>query len=190
MANISKVDAVNLLNGLLIDKINAQVAWGANNYPSGSLPGWFGGNVPNPLGRAHTGQDWCNGSIRAQAVNDTVSYVASISGVLCRKRIVIYFNGNGYNPPVQNVNNTAPWTTTQYDGNAIGYFSSGVGGTGTLVGAIPAGTSVEQADVSNLCNNMYNRWWSLAGGPVVGTLTNTVCHYSCHNNCHGNRGRR
>lgn len=198
MANVSKVDAVNILNGLLVDKINANVAWGTDNMPAGSIPQWFEGSHVNPLGRGNTGQAWCNGNLLASSVSATALYVAALSGALCRKRIVIYFSGNGLNPPQNNVNNTTPWTTVQSDNTAVGWFDFNVtpvapdwvNRMNQVPGVIPAGKVAQAADISNYCNNLYNAWWNGAGGVVIGTLTNTVCHYSCHNNCHGNRGRR
>lgn len=194
MPAISKLDAVNIVNSVLVNNINREVVWGTNNMPEGALPAWFAGaTTAPPIGAANTTQDWVNGSIRGQPTEDVIRYVTTIAlYALKRQRIIIYFQGNGYRPAVSNVNSYHAWTEVQYDGNNVGWWASGY--NPDIGGANPAFNMqrglVEQSDMNNFAVNMLNDWYARARDVVTGTLTNTVCHYSCHGNCHSNRGRR
>ena len=193
MSNIATVDASNIINSLMQNRINPQIAWGTNNMPANALPGWFGGATSGVPQVGTTGEATITGAVGGPKVEGGVNFITGLFAQINRKRIIIYFQGNGLRPAQTNVINTAPWTEVQYDGTAIGYWnpSLSVGGLGGRLGeGMPAGRPVTQAALVNYCNAKYNQWWGAAGGVVTGTLTNTVCHYSCHSNCHGSRGRR
>lgn len=193
MSNIATVDASNIINSLMQNRINPQISWGTNNMPANSLPGWFGGSTAGIGQMGTTNEAVITGTVGGPKVESGVNYITGLFAQINRKRIIIYFQGNGLRPAQTNVINTSPWTEVQYDGTAIGYWNTNlsVPNLGNRLGeGMPAGRPVTQGALVNYCNAKYNQWWGAAGGVVTGTLTNTVCHYSCHSNCHGSRGRR
>jgi len=190
MANVTKTSGVQAINQLLITPVNAQIAWGTDSMPSGALPGWFlGSRAGYP--QLNEADAMVAGVTTATGVIQAMARVTSALRLICRKRIVIYFQGNGYRPPRYNTNYYGAWTEVQSDQTAIGYFNSNPLTMQVPPTYVQPGQTLRYADVQSYANWMYGtNWWGTAGGPTVQTLTNTVCHYNCHGNCHGNRGRR
>jgi len=167
---------INLTNSLIGQAINGQVSWGTNAMPGNSNPAWFQGPT-NEIGYLGPGLQAFVGDMGAVSVRDAILYYSSLFNRMCRKRIVIYYNNNGALQPI-------------LDQTAIGNFVNGVGQAASIGTDPQPGQDIYLANIQNHIQEMYNRWWALAGAPTTEILTNTVCHTSCHSNCHDNRGRR
>lgn len=175
-SDINSNQAINLVNAILGQQINSLVSWGTNNYPANSLPQWFQGPT-NEIGYLAAGNPGFTGDVGAAKLRDTLINYSALFNRMCRKQIVIYYNNNEVYEVLANQ-------------TSIGNFANGVGQAAWLGSAPAPLTDISLAGLQNHINELYARWWNVAGAPVSEVLTNTVCHYSCHANCHDNRGRR
>ena len=199
MSAITKVDAANILNVLMLDRINAGISWGTNAYPAGSDPTWFNLTNAGQVERFDPNfftDGWT--SVSAQNAMNSVSYFISFLCAIRLTRIVIYLSGNGAASP-GNSNDWTAWTRVQSDQTAVATLNAGtvpnvmvkdVGNQQASAPLITPGTPTKYSDYSEFCTRMVNRFLTLTRNSGAFLLTKTICHSSCHSNCHGSRNRR
>lgn len=183
MTNITKQMVADLANYVIQGNANAGITWGSNNYPSGSLVGWFGGSNAG-TGVLMSTDSFSSGDINAASVAAALRAFTNTFARIRLTRIVIYYSrhtGEDY----KNVYNDV-----QYDGTAIAFTAYGVGDVGgASLPGLGAGQAVNYANLTQCCSNLWSNYYAIARtNPLL--LTNTVCHSSCHDNCHCARGRR
>ncbi|MNV70218.1 hypothetical protein D3C71_1631670 [compost metagenome] len=184
MGNATKADVVALANSWLYNNANAGISWGNNNYPAGSLAGWFGGSTGGTGVGMSTGS-FSDGNANAASVAAALRAFANTFARIRRVRIVIYYANNSGEDFVNAYN------TVQYDGTAIAHtaYSVGdVGGQAALPG-LGANQNLSYGNLNQACANLWTSYYNNARNTTL-TLTNTICHSSCHDNCHCARGRR
>lgn len=159
-------------------RCNSGISWGTNNYPGGSIPGWFYGDTN---GRAETvgAGNFQAGAPAAAQAKAVLRNFANTFGNIRLMRILIY---------------RSHYVVGQeliYDGTAVANSVYGVGDFASaaplapIVGGAPMSLSQFQASCDQLWN-YYNAY--CRASPV--TVSNVICHTSCHSNCHCARGRR
>lgn len=177
MANAAKTDVVNSANVLIRNQCNAGISWGSNNYPSGSLAGWFAGTTAGNQALFDLNNPAFQQQPTGRAMTNALNAFVGNFAYIRLMRIVIYYNNNGS-------------LQVRYDGTAVAHSTEPVGGlTADLPPTINTGDLLSLGQVNDYCQRLFNRYNSAARGSAI-LRTNTLCHTSCHSNCHGSRGRR
>lgn len=183
MTDASKASAVALANSWLHANANSGISWGTDNYPAGSLAGWFGGGVAG-VGGMDIGS-FTSGNANAGSLAAALRAFTNTFARIRRVRIVIYYANNSGEDFVNAFN------TVQYDGTAFANtaYSAGDIAAGVSLPGLGANQNLSYANLNQACSNLWTSYYNNCRNTTL-TLTNTVCHSSCHDNCHCARGRR
>lgn len=177
-ADLIRQYVANVANNYVRNQANSGISWGTNNYPSGSLGGWFGGDTNGQP--AAFDINWLPmGDASASNTAAYLRYFANLFGQIRRTRIVIYYLHYLYG------------TQVQYDGTAIAHTAYSVGdyASGAALPGLAAGADMDLNNLNACGQSLWNSYYANARNTTL-TLTNTICHTSCHDNCHCARGRR
>ena len=179
----TKGDVTSRANTRIRDRANSGLSWGTNNYPAGSLVGWFGGTTAGLTAGMNAG-GLSGGTMSAANVIQRLREFTNTFARLRRMRITIAYGNNSGEDFVNS------WDDIQYDGTAYGFSATAAtpaGGGQAAISGIKGALRI--ADIDNTVNNMYNAYVTHNRNNTI-SLYNRVCHTSCHDNCHCARGRR
>jgi len=183
MADIRVYDVYNRFLTRVRELQRSGISWGTNNYPSGSLLGWFGGSTGGdytmPSYASIRGTD---GELDALRCRSSLIGVAQGYFNVRNTQITIYRTRSGY------YNNSKRLI---YNVTAVAHLAPQYAAdTGFPdITTVIAGNDVDQSDTYDFIESLRNNYLAFARGGAT-LLTRDVCHTRCHSRCHNSRGRR